>query len=184
MLTLWSTEEKSYSECFWWYRGLSRWGTLTSCSAFTDRWTDFSKAFSHSWSISLLEHHQRCWLPFPTTSSLQKLSGFKPSCLSAGSEDRTPTAYITRKKCYEAPRWMCVFTHQIHWGKQSSEEEKLHYKFSNGKHASFWDPGHSFLTETCCQCHIKGSICSSAPWQAWERLYHPLLWGAAKSQYL
>lgn len=88
------------------------------------------------------------------------------------------------KSVMKPPGERCLFTHQIHWGKQSSEEEKLHCKFSDGKQASFWDPGHSSLIETCCQCHIKGSICCSAPWQAWERLHHPLLWGAAKSQYL
>lgn len=137
---------------------------------------DFSEDFSCSQSISLLECYQKCQLSLSTTTFLHKLASFKPSCSSTCNENTIPMAYIT--SITEHQNECQVFTHQIKWKKQSSKEDKLHYKFSDGKQASFWDPGHSFLLGgACCQHHVKGTVYSSASWHAWERLHHHLLQG-------
>lgn len=88
---------------------------------------------------------------------LQKLTGFKPSCLSACNKNTTPTADITRQSITKPPDECHVLTHWITQKKQSREQEKLHYKFSNGKQASIQDPGCSFLLEACCQRCLKAT---------------------------
>lgn len=102
----------------------------------------------------------------------------KPSYLSTWNENTIPKAYIIRKSVVKPPNECRVFTHRTKWKERSSEEEKLHYKFSDGKQASFRDPGRSFLPGACCQRRVRGADYSSAAWHAWERLHHHLLWGA------
>lgn len=115
---------------------------------------------------------------------LQKLAGFKPSCLSTRNENTTPMADITWQSVVKPPNECHACTHQIKWKKQSREHEKLRYKFSTGKQASVRNPGCFFLLGACCQHCLKATTVPVLHNMPGKGLISPSSGEHAKSQYL